>query len=158
MPFAVCRFQRASGVFCSLSYTDASFLYSFTLFVVSFWPFPLISFPGCVLLGAEPHLNCDIALLCPYHTPPSCNINHSDIRCMFTWIWSTKMLYGHVALPTGNQWQMQSRVHLCRKWGETNLRVWVWAKRRGASFDQTCTAEIILFIRLFLSCFLIMQP
>lgn len=31
--------QRASGVFCSLSYMDASFFILVYSFVVSFWPF-----------------------------------------------------------------------------------------------------------------------
>ncbi len=99
------------------------FLYSFTLLLSLFGLFFLTFLPGCVLLGADPHLNCDIP---PPPFPPSCNINHSNIRCMFTWIWSTEMFYDHVALPTGNQWKMQSGV-----WGKksTSVRVWVWTTK-----------------------------
>lgn len=87
MPFAVCWCQRASGVFCSLSYTDASFFILVYSFVVSFWPFFFFFtfLSRLCFLGADPHLNCDIP------PPPSCNINHSNIRCTFTWIWSTEM-------------------------------------------------------------------
>ncbi len=114
--------QRASGVFCSLFLYRRLIFYTRLLFCCLFLVFfSLLSFPGCVLLGADPHLNCDTPS--PSPSPPSCNINHSNIRCMFTWIWSTEMFYDHVALPTGNRWQMQSGV-----WGEksTSVRVWVW--------------------------------
>lgn len=85
MPFAVHRCQRASGGFCSLSYMDASFLYTFMF---------LSLFGFCFM--SKLHSLRSLAPLEHNPAPPStmhCNINHFDITCMFTLIWFTCRLY-----------------------------------------------------------------
>lgn len=132
MPFAVCRRQRASGVFCSLSYTDASFFYT-RLLVFVFGLFPWFPFQVVFFWELTPIWTVTLPSFTPpipHPPPPSCNINHSNIRCMFTWIWSTKMFYDHVALPTGNQWQMQSGLRLLRPSGTEKMRASVWPNVR----------------------------
>lgn len=132
MPFAVCWPQRASGVFCSLSYTDASFFY--TRFRCLFLAFSLDFLSSLCSFGNWPPFelwHCPLLHPPSLTPPPSCNINHSNIRCMFTWIWSNKMFYDHVALPTGNQWQMQSGLQLLGpKLGRKDARLSIWPNAR----------------------------
>lgn len=83
VPFAVCWCQRDSGVFVAFLIRTPHFLYSFTLLLSLFGLFfPYFLSRLCSFWELTPIWTVTYPL-----PPPSCNINHSNIRCMFTWIW-----------------------------------------------------------------------